>query len=262
MIFVASPYHISSCYHLNPYKFKTPTLTMSATNNAANATNAPSSIDSVTSPIEQTTPVAPAPGRFSNLKAIALAAKATVDSSRQDKKEIYVAEQEKKKTAVLARLNSLAEELVRLAYAKAEPAAAKGHGWVKIAEYNLPGYDKVFDPATNEEVMVPRSSPQSTYWAGKDLDPTKNDASPFILLLEGVRREVTKQSGQIYFENRPELLPGGKSAVKIAQGILDNEKADIRLDCRYNSKYKTLIVTAIWIEADWQVMCDKHSWHY
>ena len=141
-------------------------------------------------------------------------------------------------------LKSLAEEIVELTDVKTREAAEKGHGYTKVAEYFLPGFDK--HEHENETVAVPRNPPEFTHWAGRGVDPTK-DGVPIVMLLQGVR-EQTKEGPRL----RPDLLPGGKTAWQIAQSMLDERDHDARLDCSFNSKRKSLIITAIWIDEDWQ----------
>ncbi len=141
-------------------------------------------------------------------------------------------------------LTSLAEELVELTDVKTREAAEKGHGYTKVAEYFLPGFDKV--EHDSETVAVPRNPPELTHWAGRGVDPTK-DGVPIVMLLQGVR-EQTKEGPRL----RPDLLPGGKTAWQIAQSMLEERDHDARLNCSFNSKRKSLIITAIWIEEDWQ----------
>ena len=151
-------------------------------------------------------------------------------------------------------LKSLAEEIVDLTDVKTREAAEKGHGYTKVAEYFLPGFDK--HEHENETVAVPRNPPEFTHWAGRGVDPTK-DGVPIVMLLQGVR-EQTKEGPRL----RPDLLPGGKTAWQIAQSILDERDHDARLDCSFNSKRKSLIITAIWIDEDWQRFLARRQDHH
>ena len=151
-------------------------------------------------------------------------------------------------------LKSLAEELVELTDVKTREAAEKGHGYTKVAEYFLPGFDK--HELENETVAVPRNPPEFTHWAGRGVDPTK-DGVPIVMLLQGVR-EQTKEGPRL----RPDLLPGGKTAWQIAQSMLDERDHDARLDCSFNSKRKSLIITAIWIDEDWQRFLSRRQDHH
>ncbi len=158
--------------------------------------------------------------------------------------KISAEEIERRRQRQKSLLVSLAEELVELTDIKTREAAEKGHGYTKVAEYFLPGFDK--HEHENETVAVPRNLPELTHWAGRGVDPTK-DGVPIVMLLQGVR-EQTKAGPRL----RPDLLPGGKTAWQLAQSMLDERDHDARLDCSFNSKRKSLIITAIWIDEDWQ----------
>ena len=158
---------------------------------------------------------------------------------------------ERRRERQKALLESLADELVELTDIKTREAAEKGHGYTKVAEYFLPGFNKFEQKSPEhadqtETVMVPRNPPETTHWAGRGVDPSK-DGLPIVMLLQGVR-EQTPSGPQL----RPDLLPGGKTAWQIAQSKLEYQDSEVRLDCSFNSKQKSLIITAIWIEDDWQ----------
>jgi hypothetical protein len=51
---------------------------------------------------------------------------------------------------------------------------------------------------------------------------------------------------------RPWRLPGEKTAITLAQEILDKHEAEIKLECTFNPATKTVDVVAIWIEEDWK----------
>ena len=179
----------------------------------------------------------------SNLKEIALAAKAAASATPKTPKFTpdEIAERNKRQ---LTLLTTFADKLVELTNTSAAAAAEKGYGWTKVAEYFLPGFDKVED--NGEVVSVPRNPPEATHWAGPDADPS-NGGVPIVMLLQGVR-ENTRQGPRL----RPDLLAGGKTALELAQA-----KVTARLDCSFNSKNKSLIISAIWIEEDWQYFQDK-----
>ncbi len=174
----------------------------------------------------------------------AAAANATTGAAHQKTPKISADEIERRRQRQKDLLTSLAEELVELTDVKTREAAEKGHGYTKVAEYFLPGFDKVENG--NETVAVPRNPPELTHWAGRGVDPTK-DGVPIVMLLQGIR-EQTKEGPRL----RPDLLPGGKTAWQLAQATLEERDHDARLDCSFNSKRKSLIITAIWIEEDWQ----------
>lgn len=182
---------------------------------------------------------------LSNLKEIALAAKAAASAAVPTAKTAPVPklspeELARRQERQLTLLNSFSDHLVTLTNSVSEAAAAKGYGWTKVVEYYLPGFDKVEDG--NEITTVPRHSPDLTHWAGPDTDPSK-DGVPIVMLLQGVR-EHTKGGPRL----RPDLLAGGKTALQLAQ---DKLTGPARLDCAFNAKNKSLIITAIWIEDDW-----------
>jgi hypothetical protein len=185
---------------------------------------------------------------MSNLKEIAMAAKAAAANATTSVPakgpKISAEEIERRRQRQKSLLVSLAEELVELTDVKTREAAEKGHGYTKVAEYFLPGFDK--QEHENEIVAVPRNPPELTHWAGRGVDPTK-DGVPIVMLLQGVR-EQTKSGPRL----RPDLLPGGKTAWQLAQSMLDERDHDARLDFSFNSKRKSLIITAIWIDEDWQ----------
>jgi len=200
-----------------------------------------------------------------NLKDIAMAAKAaatsasaattststSVPNGHSKTPKLSAEEIERRRERQKALLESLADELVELTDIKTREAAEKGHGYTKVAEYFLPGFNKFEQKSPEhadqtETVMVPRNPPETTHWAGRGVDPSK-DGLPIVMLLQGVR-EQTPSGPQL----RPDLLPGGKTAWQIAQSKLEAQDSEVRLDCSFNSKQKSLIITAIWIEDDWQ----------
>lgn len=185
-------------------------------------------------------------------KAAAAAANATTSVPSKGPK-ISAEEIDRRRQRQKDLLKSLAEELVELTDIKTREAAEKGHGYTKVAEYFLPGFDK--HELENETVAVPRNPPEFTHWAGRGVDPTK-DGVPIVMLLQGVR-EQTKEGPRL----RPDLLPGGKTAWQIAQSMLDEREHDARLDCSFNSKRKSLIITAIWINEDWQRFLSRRQDH-
>jgi hypothetical protein len=183
----------------------------------------------------------------SNLKEIALAAKAAAASAavpnaaaKPAAPKLSPEELARRQERQLTLLNSFADHLVTLTNSVSEAAAAKGYGWTKVVEYYLPGFDKVEEGS--EITTVPRHAPDLTHWAGPDADPSK-DGVPIVMLLQGVR-EHTKGGPRL----RPDLLAGGKTALQLAQ---DKLAGPARLDCAFNAKNKSLIITAIWIEDDW-----------
>jgi hypothetical protein len=181
----------------------------------------------------------------SNLKEIALAAKANAAAAAPPKAPKFTEEEiAQRNERQLRLLTTFADKLVEVTNERAAAAAEKGYGWTKVAEFFLPGLDKVED--NGEVVAVPRNPPEQTHWAGPDADPS-NGGVPIVMLLQGVR-ENTKQGPRL----RPDLLAGGKTALELAQA-----KVSARLDCSFNSKNKSLIVSAIWIEEDWQRFQDK-----
>ena len=197
----------------------------------ADSTSPSTSIENGATSVEPV-PV-PVPVPTSNLKDIALAAKAATSNVNKLTPEEIAQRQERQ----LSLLNSFAEYLAGVANSAATAASAKGYGWTKVAEYYLPGFIKTEDGNT-----VPRHAPQQTHWAGNDVDPS-NGGVPIVMLLQGVR-EVTRAGPRL----RPDFLAGGKTSLQIAQ---DKLTAPTRLDCSFNPKKKSLIVTAIWIEEDW-----------
>ena len=179
------------------------------------------------------TTVAPVPTPTSNLKDIALAAKAVSSNVNKLTPEEVALRQERQ----LSLLNSFAEYLAGVTNVASTAASAKGYGWTKVAEYYLPGFIK-----TDDGKSVPRHAPEQTHWAGHDVDPS-NGGVPIVMLLQGVR-EVTRSGPRL----RPDYLAGGKTSLQLAQEKLTSPA---RLDCSFNPKTKSLIVTAIWIEEDW-----------
>lgn len=174
------------------------------------------------------------------------ASASTASASASKAPKLSPEEIERRRTRQLELLESLSDELVSLTNDKCQVAAQKGHGYTKVAEYYLPGFDKV--QQAQETVLVPRNPPELTHWAGRGVDPSK-EGLPIVMLLQGVR-EQTGSGPRL----RPDLLAGGKTALEIAQRKLEEADAGnhVRLDCSFNSKSKSLIVTAIWIEEDWQ----------
>jgi hypothetical protein len=176
----------------------------------------------------------------SNLKEIALAAKAAAAAENSKPPKHTEEETAQRKERQLNMLTSFADHLVKLTNEKSEAAAAKGYGWIKLAEYYLPGFDKI--EANGEIVLVPRHPPEFTHWAGAESDPAAN-GTPIVMLLQGIR-EHTKDGPRL----RPDFLVGGKTSLELAQEKLS---PTTRLDCAFNPKTKSLIITAVWIEDDW-----------
>jgi hypothetical protein len=190
----------------------------------------------------------PAHASTSNLLEIANHAKANASASQtkttggekyrrpQNHTQVNTEEHQARQ---LQMLTSFADNLVALTNEASIVAAQKGYGWTKVVEYYLPGFDKV---ETDGEIQtIPRHSAEFTHWAGIGVNPTK-DAVPIVMLLQGVR-ERTK-TGYIL---RPDLLSGGKTSLQIAQEKL----SAVNLDCSFNVKKKSLIITAIWNHAEW-----------
>jgi hypothetical protein len=175
---------------------------------------------------------------ISNLKALAAAAKAAkVEEHKGDKDhELHLL------TTLAARIAAKAEEL-------AVPAAERGHGWTKCFECRLPGLETI-TLDDGEKVQRPKNPPETTHWSGQGQDPSTGGA-PIVLLLQGPRGP----DGKV----RPWRLTGGKTAVDLAQQILDEHEAEMKLDCRFNSATKTIDVTAIWIEEDWCTFLAKRA---
>ena len=180
----------------------------------------------------------------SNLKEIALAAKANATSAPKTPKftEEEIAQRNERQ---LHLLTTFADKLVELTNTRAAAAAEKGYGWTKVAEFFLPGFQKV-EQENGTVASVPHNPPETTHWAGPDADPS-NGGVPIVMLLQGIR-ENTKQGPRL----RPDLLTGGKTSLQMAQ-----EKVSARLDCAFNSKNKSLIISAIWIEEDWEHFQEK-----
>jgi hypothetical protein len=175
---------------------------------------------------------------ISNLKALAAAAKAAqaVETKTDKDHELHL-------------LTTLAKHIASTAEEQAVPAAERGYGWVKCYECRLPGLETLTLEG-GEKVQRPKNPPETTHWSGPGQDPSTGGA-PIVLLLQGPRGS----DGKV----RPWRLPGGKTAVTLAQEILDEHGADIKLDCRFNSMTKTIDVTAIWIDADWQSFLAKRA---
>jgi hypothetical protein len=185
--------------------------------------------DSTAAPATSTV-VADKPRAVSNLKALAAAAKANLETRSTVEKdhELYL-------------LNSLASYIAAQAEEMAVPAAERGLGWVKFYECHLPGVETI-TLDSGEQVTRPKNPPETTHWSGPGKDASAGGA-PIVLLLQGPRGS----DGKI----RPWRLPGEKTAITLAQEILDKHEAEIKLECTFNPATKTVDVVAIWIEEDW-----------
>jgi hypothetical protein len=173
-----------------------------------------------------------APAPITNLKALAKAAKEAKEAAANASSANSTP---KPRDRDLWLFRTLGERIAEQAEFLAVPAAQRGHGWVKCFECHLPGQNKDGQ----------RHAPESTHWSGPGADPSV-DGAPMVFLLQGPKLQ----------DRSP---PGGKTAVQIAQDILQEKGADITLDCRYNFGTKTIIVTAIWVQEDWDNFLAKRE---
>jgi hypothetical protein len=185
----------------------------------------------------------------SNLKEIAMAAKAEKAKGEQDANVKTVDDHALRKEQEKLMLQSFAEHLVSLVNEKCPAAANKGYGYIKLAEFFLPVYDKYYD--ADDWTYVPRHPDAQTHWW---LDREAGIRLPIVKLLQGVR-EHTPHGHRL----RPDLLAGGKTSVQLAQEILTASQPNTRLDCSFYAKKKCLIVTAIWIEDDWSAFLARRQ---